>query len=130
MFDRLTLSSFTMFVCTVLLGCLASKPIVLKPIDPVEPATVVQPVQADAPKTIPTITMHSGESCPPCQRWIANDMPNWQKLGWQVEIIKETTSDRLWPWYEILDGDGLRFQVVGPLTKDKYERERKKALGR
>lgn len=129
MLDRLMLSSLSMFVCTVVLGCLAAKPIVLEPIPSVEPATGAQPVSAESPKVVPTITMHSGENCPPCSLWISRDMANWQRLGWNVEIVKESTSSRLWPWYEVLDGDGLRFEVDGPLDKSKYETERKKALG-
>ncbi len=131
MLDRLVLSSFAMFVCTVVPGRVASQPIVLEPIPPGEAATVSQPFKVLEPevKITPTITMHSGENCPPCNLWIARDMANWQRLGWDVEIVKESTSSRLWPWYEVLDGDGLRFEVDGPLDKSKYETERKKALG-
>ena len=120
-----------MFLCTAVLGCLALEPIELKPIPPVEAATVSRPFTVVEPefKITPTITMHSGENCPPCERWIRNDMANWQRLGWEVVIIKESTSSRLWPWYEVLDGDGLRFEVDGPLDRAKYETERKKALG-
>jgi hypothetical protein len=123
-------SSLVMFASLALFGCIVAEKIALKPIPPVDAAIVSQPVLKDEPKVVPTITMHSGESCPPCERWIANDMASWQRVGWTVEIVKESTSSRLWPWYEILDGDGLRFEVDGPLTKANYERERKKALGK
>lgn len=130
MCDRIVLSSLTMLACTVVLGCLAAQPIELEPIDPVQPALLTQSIAEVETKIVPTITMHSGESCPPCKQWIANDLPKWQRLGWKVDVIKETSSSRLWPWYEVLDGDGLRFEVDGPLDKLKYERERKKALGK
>jgi hypothetical protein len=132
MLDAMVRSSLTMFASIVVIGCAVMKPIVLDPIPPVEAASVSQPFKVVEPekKIVPTITMHSGENCPPCKLWIARDMAGWQRLGWKVDVIKETTSTRLWPWYEVLDGDGLHFEVEGPLDRAKYERERKKALGK
>ena len=70
--------------------------------------------------TIPTIIMHSGHSCGPCNAWISRDMPRWKQTGWTVEVVKELDSNRAWPWYEITDRDGSQFQVDGPLTKDNF----------
>lgn len=142
LFDKAVFSSIVMTVCVCVLGCIAANPpkTVLQPIEPVEAAAVsraMEPeaIQEEAPvveKTEPTIIMHSASfSCPPCERWIANDMDVWRKEGWTIpKPLKESVSGQYYPWFDITDGDGLRFQVVGPLTKDSYERERKKALGR
>ena len=134
MIDRCVFSSIVMFVCVCVLGCLAANPPMrLEPIEPV-PAAIVEgvSVQAEAPKAEPTIIMHSASfNCPPCEAWIANDMPVWKKAGWTIpQPLKESVSGQSYPWFDITDGDGLRFQVVGPLTKEKYEHARKKALGR
>ena len=134
MFDRCVISSLVLTVCTML-GCLATAPkIQLQPIEPVEAASVQTPFRVVEPETKiePTIIMHSASfSCPPCEAWIANDMPNWKRAGWTIpQPLKESVSGQTYPWFEITDGDGLRFTVLGPLTKTAYERERKKALGR
>jgi hypothetical protein len=76
------------------------------------------------PKTgvsVPTIIMHSGYSCGPCNAWISNDMPKWMQSGWKVEVIKELDSARAWPWYEITDRDGARFEVNGPLNNSNFQ---------
>lgn len=143
LFDKAVFSSIVMTICVCLLGCLATTApkTVFKPIDPVPAATVeraavesvpLDDVQESAPKAEPTIIMHSASfNCPPCEAWIANDMPAWKKAGWTIpEPLKEAVSGQTYPWFEITDGDGLRFTVVGPLTKKAYERERKKALGK
>lgn len=87
-------------------------------------------VRADAAKirtglgrqiAIPTIVMHSGETCGPCRSWIANRMPMYIQSGWKVEVLKETTTNRPWPWYEITDADGSQFQVDGPLNNEKFQ---------
>ena len=148
LFDKAVFSSIVMTACVCVLGCLSVNPpkTVLEPIDPVEAAAVSQAVQPEQnddeqerdkspvveKKTEPTIIMHSASlNCPPCERWIANDMENWKKAGWTIpEPLKEAVSGQSYPWFDITDADGLRFQVVGPLTKDTYERERKKALGK
>lgn len=138
MIDRVVVSSIVMCVCVCacacVLGCLSTHPpkMQLEPIDPV-PAAVFDSITLpsdDFQKVDPQIVMHSGATCPPCKLWIARDMKGWQKLGWNVSIIEEQTSSRPWPWYEITDGDGLCFEVDGPLDKAKYELARKKALGK
>ena len=81
---------------------------------------VSESVQAsEQPQLQPKIVMHSADSCGPCRAWIVTEKAKWQKAGWDVQIIKETTTKRGWPWYEITDRDG-RFEVVGPLTSDKF----------
>ena len=74
--------------------------------------------------TVPTIIMHSGYSCGPCNAWLSNDMPSWLQSGWKVEVIKEMDSVRAWPWYEITDRDGKRFEVNGPLTNNNFNAAR------
>ena len=135
MFDRCVFSSIVMTICVGLLGCLAASPTMkFEPIEPVEAASVKEPFKVVEPETKiePTIIMHSASfNCPPCEAWIRNDMPNWKRAGWTIpEPFKEAVSGQTYPWFEITDGDGLRFTVVGPLTKAAYERERKKALGK
>ena len=73
---------------------------------------------------VPTIIMHSGYSCGPCNAWISNDMPRWLQSGWKVEVIKELDSVRAWPWYEITDRDGKQFEVNGPLTNNNFNAAR------
>lgn len=69
----------------------------------------------------PTIVMHSGYSCGPCNSWISNLMPRWKQAGWRVDVVKEMESKRAWPWYEITDRDGVRFEVDGPLTNENFQ---------
>jgi len=80
-----------------------------------------QPQEA-APQIKPTIVMHSGASCGPCNDWKAKQMPMWTKAGWDVQVITEVESDRFWPWFEVRDSDGSKFEVDGPLTKDSFEK--------
>ena len=81
--------------------------------------------QVDAPTQVvsavkPVIVMHSSDSCGPCRAWIANDKSNWEKAGWDVQVIKELDTKRGWPWYAITDRDGKSFEVDGPLTAAKF----------
>ena len=71
--------------------------------------------------TVPTIVMHSGYDCGPCNAWILRDMPRWIQSGWAVEVVKEIDSGVSWPWYEIRDRDGSQFEVNGPLTNDNFQ---------
>lgn len=133
LFDKAVFSSLVLFVFVGLLGCLAaSSPTKLDPIESVPAAIVEVAYSASEEKIVPTIVMHSASfNCPPCEAWIRNDLDNWKAAGWTIpEPLKEAVSGQSYPWFEITDGDGLEFIVVGPLTKDSYERERKKALGR
>lgn len=77
-----------------------------------------QPQQVAQSK--PTIIMHSGASCGPCNDWKAKQMPAWTKQGWDVQVITEIESDRMWPWFEVQDSDGTRFEVNGALTVDSF----------
>ena len=81
--------------------------------------------QVDTPTQVasavkPTIVMHSSDSCGPCRAWIANDKSNWEKAGWDVQVVKEIETKRGWPWYAITDRDGKSFEVDGPLTAAKF----------
>jgi hypothetical protein len=68
----------------------------------------------------PTIIMHSGASCGPCNDWKAKQMPVWLQAGWDVQVISELESDRMWPWFEVQDSDGTRFEVNGALTAESF----------
>jgi hypothetical protein len=70
----------------------------------------------------PTIVMHSGASCGPCNLWKSKEQSKWERVGWTVEVLTEIESTRLWPWFEVYDTDGSRFEVNGPLTKDSFEK--------
>lgn len=69
----------------------------------------------------PKITMHSGANCEPCKRWKRDEMHKWTAKGWQVEVIEETSSKKLWPWFEICEG-GRCYEVTGLLTAETYSR--------
>jgi len=77
--------------------------------------------------TIPTIIMHSGYSCGPCNAWISTRMPAYIRQGWRVEVVKELDSARAWPWYEITDADGTEFEVDGPLDNAKFQAAKARA---
>lgn len=84
----------------------------------------VEPIKNVAPPVQPKIVMHSGYSCGPCNAWIATEKAKWEQVGWVVEVIKESETNRNWPWFEIFDRDG-RFEVDGPLTKDNFDAQKK-----
>ena len=69
---------------------------------------------------VPTIIMHSGYDCGPCNAWLSSEMPKWIQSGWRVEVLKELDTGSSWPWYEITDRDGLRFEVNGPLNNNNF----------
>lgn len=48
-------------------------------------------------------------------------MPQYIQSGWKVKVLKETETNRPWPWYEITDADGSRFEVDGPLNNEKFQ---------
>ena len=75
----------------------------------------------------PTIVMHSGASCGPCNDWKAKQMPAWKKQGWDVQVITEVESNRMWPWFEVCDSDGAKFEVEGALTGDTFRAAKGKA---
>lgn len=70
----------------------------------------------------PRIVMHSGDGCGPCNDWISKSMPSWKQQGWDVEILKELSSSRGWPWFEVYLSNGRRFEVDGPLTLESYDK--------
>ncbi len=81
-----------------------------------------KPTPEAAPQIKPTIVMHSGASCGPCNDWKSKQMPVWLQAGWDVQVITEVESNRFWPWFEVQDSDGSRFEVDGQLTKDSFEK--------
>ena len=78
------------------------------------------PKQVDLLPSKPTIIMHSGASCGPCNEWKSKQMPVWTKAGWDVQVITEIESNRMWPWFEVQDSDGASFEVNGALTVDSF----------
>jgi hypothetical protein len=80
-----------------------------------------QPQEA-APQVKPRIVMHSGASCGPCNQWKSKEQSKWERVGWTVDVLTEIESKRMWPWFEVYDTDGSRFEVNGPLTKDSFEK--------
>ena len=83
-------------------------------------ATQEVPKEADLPRSKPTIIMHSGSSCGPCNAWKSKQMPVWTKAGWDVQVITEIESNRMWPWFEVQDSDGTKFEVNGALTVESF----------
>ena len=88
-----------------------------------KPVEQPKPTIQEAPKKASSkIVMHSGNNCAPCNAWILNSLPVWQSKGWEIEVLKESESTRLWPWFEVYLPSGKRFEVDGPLTMESYER--------
>ena len=83
-----------------------------------------EPIKTMEPPKQAVIVMHSADedkvSCGPCKAWIRDELAKWKSVGWAVQVIKETETKRGWPWYEITDRDGAKFEVDGPLTNDKF----------
>jgi hypothetical protein len=75
----------------------------------------------------PTIIMHSGKDCGPCNEWKARRMPQWINSGWDVQVVTELDSKIPWPWFEITDADGLKFEVIGQLTGESFIQARERA---
>ena len=91
-----------------------------------KPVEVVEQ-KAEPIKTVqPQIIMHSSDTCGPCRAWIKTEKAKWEQVGWMVEVIKETETNLGWPWYRIIDNDGT-FDVIGPLTYDKFQAAKKKS---
>ena len=80
-----------------------------------------------APEVKPRIVMHSGKGCAPCEKWKRESMQVWKNVGWDVEVIDEKPEQatKQWPWFEVYDSDGSRFEVYGPLTKDTFEKAKR-----
>jgi len=84
--------------------------------------------QADEPTpVVPSIVMHSSESCGPCRKWWDSDRPAWVKVGWRVTKQDEAISSKPVPWFEIKDRDGSKFEVIGPLNGDNFREAKRKA---
>ena len=74
-------------------------------------------------KVKPTVIMHSGEGCAPCKKWKSESKQVWEDAGWDVVVIDEKPEQatRRWPWFEVQDSDGTRFEVDGALTSDTFK---------
>tara|TARA_R110000868_G_scaffold101057_1_gene278196 strand:- start:3900 stop:4403 length:504 start_codon:yes stop_codon:yes gene_type:complete len=79
-----------------------------------------EPIKTFEPPKQAVIVMHSADSCGPCRAWIATEKAKWEQVGWNVLVIKEIETKRGWPWYEITDRDGAKFEVNGTLTTEKF----------
>ena len=71
--------------------------------------------------------MHSRDNCPPCDRWWAVERPRWEAVGWSIDRVTDDNTSKLTPWYEIHDGDGERFEVVGYMTSEKFRKAKEGA---
>jgi len=85
-----------------------------------------EPIKTIEPPKQALIVMHSADSCGPCRAWIRDELIKWKNVGWDVQVIKEVETKRGWPWYEITDRDGKRFEVDGALTTDKFQIAKRK----
>ena len=74
----------------------------------------------------PRIVMHSGASCGPCNAWKSKEQSKWEQAGWTVDVLTEIESERFWPWFEVYDSDGSRFEVDGPLDNIKFKNAKQK----
>ena len=75
----------------------------------------------------PTITMYSRDNCPPCDSWWAVERPRWEAVGWSIDRVTDENTSKLTPWYDIHDGDGQQFEVVGYLTTEKFRKAKEGA---
>ena len=75
----------------------------------------------------PSIIMHSRDNCPPCDSWWAVERPRWEAVGWSIDRVTDDNTSKLTPWYEIHDGDGERFEVVGYMTSEKFRKAKEGA---
>ena len=94
-----------------------------KPFEVVEHKS--EPIKTFEPPIQPLIVMHSADEdrgmvCGPCKAWLRTEKAKWQTAGWKIEVLKEVETKRGWPWYEITDRDGAKFEVNGTLTTEKF----------
>jgi hypothetical protein len=75
----------------------------------------------------PTITMHSRDNCPPCDSWWAVERPRWEAVGWSIDRVTDENTSKLTPWYDIHDGDGQQFEVIGFMTTEKFRKAKEGA---
>jgi len=68
------------------------------------------------------IVMYSRDNCPPCLRWWEVERPRWEAVGWSIDRVTDENTSKLTPWYEIHDGDGQQFEVLGYLTTEKFRK--------
>jgi outer membrane murein-binding lipoprotein Lpp len=85
-----------------------------------------EPIKTLEPPSKAVIVMHSADSCGPCKAWIRDELAKWKSVGWDVQVVKEIETKRGWPWYEITDRDGKRFEVDGALTTEKFQIAKRK----
>jgi hypothetical protein len=72
--------------------------------------------------SVPVIIMHTTDNCGPCKAWVKNDSERWRNSGWDVVVLPPETGHPMgYPWFEITDRDGSRFEVNGPLDNAKFQ---------
>jgi hypothetical protein len=71
--------------------------------------------------SVPTIIVHTMNGCGPCKKWVENDSERWRNSGWEVVVLPpEEDPSKRYPWFEIIDRDGKRFEVNGPLNNANF----------
>lgn len=96
-----------------------SKPVI------VEHPKANEPIKTFEPPKQPLIVMHTADEekgvvCGPCRSWLKTEKAKWEQSGWTVTLAKEIETKRGWPWFEITERDGGKFEVDGPLTNDNF----------
>lgn len=88
----------------------------------------LRPRDEIAPVAKPRLTMHTVPGCPPCEA-DKRIICQWTET-WAVEILddtempKEFSIGRRYPWYEVEELDGTRFEFTGQLSQQAIERGR------
>jgi len=83
-------------------------------------STITKPDAGIPASTVPTIIMHTMNGCGPCKKWVENDADRWRNAGWSVVVLPPEEGHPSYPWFEITDRDGKRFQVDGPLNNTNF----------
>ena len=76
------------------------------------------------PAVKPTIVMHTTAGCPPCEQWKQLAKPVWEAIGWNVVVLPPEPFVTQFPWFEITDSDGVKFESVGYLTRETFARDK------
>lgn len=84
----------------------------------------LNPREEVAPATKPKLFMHTIKGCPPCEA-DKRIICQWTDV-WYVEIHDDTPGEpkRLYPWYEVEELDGTKFEFTGQLSQQAIERGR------